>query len=155
MPKLFRLNCLLLKTWLGIIMWDGNEMSWFFGFEFCMEKCLSKPTDKSTFVSWIHGSISDLIIDAIPDNENVKSFVDAIGERDLLSLIKLKLDLMGKLMNMRYDDTSIVREHIIKMINMSSKLKALKIPIAELFLVHHVLNSLSSQFNRLKIAYNA
>lgn len=76
------------------------------GLNFAMENKLEKPTNKSTveYVAehekWeranklclkiIKRSISDSILGAIPNNENVKSFMDAIGE-NLLSLIKPKL----------------------------------------------------------------
>ncbi|CAA3011347.1 UBN2 domain-containing [Olea europaea subsp. europaea] len=135
------------------------------GLDFAMEKKLEKPTDKSTveYVAehekWeranklclkiIKRSISDSILGAIPDNENAKNFMDAIGEKAETG------DLMDKFMSMKYDGTSGVREHVMKMINISSKLKALDIPIAESFLVYNVLNSLPSKFNQLKVAYNA
>lgn len=61
---------------------------------------------------------------------------------------------MDKFMSMKYDGTSGVRKYVMKMINISSKLKALDIPIAEPFLVYHVLNNLPSKFNQLKVAYN-
>lgn len=136
-----------------------------------MEKKLEKPTYKSTveYVAehekWeranklclkiIKRSISNSILGAIPDNENAKSFMDAIGEKFIESDKVETGDLMDKFMSMKYDGTSGVREHVMKMINISSKLKALDIPIAEPFLVYHVLNSLPSKFNQLKVAYNA
>ncbi|KAF8378404.1 hypothetical protein HHK36_029743 [Tetracentron sinense] len=92
---------------------------------------------------------------AIPDNDNAKNFLDAIGQRFVESDKAETGDLMDRLMSMKYDGSSGVREYIMKMINISSKLEALKIPIAEPFLVYHVLNSLPSQFNQLKVAYNA
>ncbi|CAA2974001.1 Hypothetical predicted protein [Olea europaea subsp. europaea] len=133
------------------------------GLNFAMEKKLEKPTDKSTveYVAehekWeranklclkiIKRSISDSILGVISDNENVKSFMDAIGENFVESDKAETGDLMDKLMSMRYDGTNGDREHAMKMINISSKLKALDIPIAEPFLIYHVLNSLPNKFN--------
>ncbi|KAG6619845.1 hypothetical protein I3842_13G106500 [Carya illinoinensis] len=50
---------------------------------------------------------------------------------------------MDRLMTMKYDGSSGIREYIMKMIHISSKLEALKISIPEPFL-----------FNQLKVAYN-
>ncbi|KAF5443360.1 hypothetical protein F2P56_035920, partial [Juglans regia] len=132
---------------------------------------LSKPTDKSTteyvaeYQKWesanklylkiIKRSISDSIKGAIPDNYNAKNFVDAIGQRFVESNKAETRDRMDKLMSMNYDGTSGVMEYIMKMIHISSKLKALKVHIAEPLLVYHVLNSFHSQINQLKIVYNA
>lgn len=127
---------------------------------FTMEKQLSKPKNKSDreyvaeYEKWemanklclkiIKRFISDSIMGAILDNKNAKGFVDAIGLRFVESDKAETGDLMDKLMNMRYDGISGVRKQVMKMINISSKLKALKILIAEPFLVYHVLNNLPS-----------
>ncbi|XP_041011466.1 uncharacterized protein LOC121255257 [Juglans microcarpa x Juglans regia] len=141
------------------------------GLDFALEDELSKPTDKSTaeyvaeYQKWdranrlclkiIKRSISDSIMGAIPDNDSAKKFLGAIGQKFVESDKAETGDLMDRLMSMKYDGSSGVREYIMKMIHISSKLEAFKIPIAEPFLVYHVLNSLPSQFNKLKVAYNA
>ncbi|KAF5459456.1 hypothetical protein F2P56_023399 [Juglans regia] len=141
------------------------------GLDFVLEDQPSKPTDKSTaeyvaeYQEWdranrlclkiIKRSISDSIMGAIPDSDNAKQFLGAIGQRFVESDKVETGDLMDRMMSMKYDGSSGVREYIMKMIHISSKLEALKIPIAEPFLVYHVLNSLPSQFNQLKVAYNA
>ncbi|KAF8398856.1 hypothetical protein HHK36_014720 [Tetracentron sinense] len=141
------------------------------GLDFALEDHLSTPTDESTteyvveYQQWdranklclkiIKRFILDSIMGAILDNDNAKNFLDAIGQRFVESDKAETGDLMDRLMSMKYDGSSGVREYIMKMIHISSKLEALKIPIAEPFLVYHVLNSLPSQFNQLKVAYNA
>ncbi|XP_018820420.2 uncharacterized protein LOC108990789 [Juglans regia] len=141
------------------------------GLDFVLEDQPSKPTDKSIaeyvaeYQEWdranrlclkiIKHSISDSIMGAIPDNDNAKQFLGAIGQRFVESDKAEIGDLMDRLMSMKYDGSSRVMEYIMKMIHISSKLEALKIPIVEPFLVYHVLNSLPSQFNQLKVAYNA
>ncbi|XP_038970703.1 uncharacterized protein LOC120104169 [Phoenix dactylifera] len=92
---------------------------------------------------------------AIPDHDNAKNFLDAIGQRFVESDKAETGDLIDKFMNMKYDGVCGVREYIMKMLHISSKLEALKVPIAEHFLIYHILNSLPSQFNQLKVAYNA
>ncbi|KAF5473175.1 hypothetical protein F2P56_009802, partial [Juglans regia] len=142
-----------------------------FGLDFVLEEQPSKPTDKSIaeyvteYQKWDRANrfclniikcfISDSIMGAIPDNNNAKQFLGAIGQR-FVEFDKAETgDLVDRLMSMKYDGSSGVREYIMKMIHISSKLKALKILIAEPFLVYHVLNSLPNQFNQLNVAYNA
>jgi gag-polypeptide of LTR copia-type len=55
---------------------------------------------------------------------------------------------------MKYNDRSNVREHIFKMMNTASKLKAHKLDISEDMLVYLSLNSLPTSFGRFKVRYN-
>ncbi|CAI9783889.1 unnamed protein product [Fraxinus pennsylvanica] len=86
------------------------------GLDFAMEKQLSKSTDKSEHEKWeivnrlclkiIKHSIFDSIMGAIPDNENAKGLVDAIGMR-FVEYDKAETgDMMDKLINMRYAGAS-------------------------------------------------
>ncbi|XP_038970576.1 uncharacterized protein LOC120104119 [Phoenix dactylifera] len=141
------------------------------GLDFALEEQPSKPTDKSTikykaeYVKWeranrlclkiIKRSISNSIMGAIPDNDNAKNFLDAIGQRFVESDKAETGDLMDKFMSMKYDGVCGVREYIMKMLHISSKLEALKVSITEPFLIYYILNSLPNQFNQLKVAYNA
>ena len=61
---------------------------------------------------------------------------------------------MIKMIKMKYDGHSGVREHIMKMSDMTSELKGVDMAISEGFLVHFIITSLSSQFGPLKINYN-
>ncbi|GKC41887.1 UBN2_2 domain-containing protein, partial [Tanacetum coccineum] len=71
-------------------------------------------------------SISIAIRGAIPDSENAKEFLKSWG----------------------------VREHIMMMNNMASKLKGIDMEISEGFLVHFIMTSLPAQFGPFKINYN-
>ena len=55
---------------------------------------------------------------------------------------------------MRYKGKKNIREYIMKMSNLVTKLKALKLELSEYILVHLVLISLSTQFSPFKISYN-
>ena len=57
-------------------------------------------------------------------------------------------------MNMRYNDMTGVRDYILKMVHLQTKLKAQDIPIPDKFIVHQALNSLPSSFSQIKTAYN-
>nr|KYP65686.1 hypothetical protein KK1_011944 [Cajanus cajan] len=61
---------------------------------------------------------------------------------------------MDNFINMKYDGVGGVRQYIMKMVTLTNKLKDLKCPVADKFLVHHALYSLPSKFNVLKISYN-
>ncbi|KAH1082376.1 hypothetical protein J1N35_022137 [Gossypium stocksii] len=55
---------------------------------------------------------------------------------------------------MKYKGQRNVREYIMKMFHVASRLRALKIEFSEKLLVFMVLVSLPTQFNEFKISYN-
>lgn len=58
-------------------------------------------------------------------------------------------DLMNKLAGMRYDFTGGVRDYILKMIHIQSKLKTLEVTLPNTYIVYSALNSLPVVFNCL------
>jgi gag-polypeptide of LTR copia-type len=62
--------------------------------------------------------------------------------------------MLNKLCIMKYNDRLNVNEHVLKMINTASKLKAHKLNISEDMLVYLSLNSLSTSFGQFKVSYN-
>jgi gag-polypeptide of LTR copia-type len=62
--------------------------------------------------------------------------------------------LLNKLCTMKYNGRSNVREHILEMMNITSKLKAHKLDISEDMLVYLSLNSLPTSFGQFKVRYN-
>ncbi|XP_016652698.1 PREDICTED: uncharacterized protein LOC107882021 [Prunus mume] len=100
-------------------------------------------------------SITETICGGITESENAKDFLEAIGLK-FKDIEKAETrTLMTKLATMKYDGVEDMRVYLLSMIEVASKLKALKIPIADPFLVHLALNSLPSQFAQLKVIYNA
>jgi hypothetical protein len=63
--------------------------------------------------------------------------------------------LITKMTNAKYMSQGSVREHIIKLIDMSNKLKDLEMPLPEPYLVHYIMLSLPTVFDNFKINYNA
>ena len=55
---------------------------------------------------------------------------------------------------MKYQGKGNIREYILEMSHLTSKLKALKLVLSEDLLLHLVLISLPSQFNHFKVSYN-
>jgi gag-polypeptide of LTR copia-type len=62
--------------------------------------------------------------------------------------------LLNKLCTMKYNGRNNVREHILEMMNIASKLKAHKLDITEDMLVYLSLNSLPTFFGQFKVRYN-
>ena len=61
---------------------------------------------------------------------------------------------LGSLVSMNYQGQGNIREYIMKMSNIASKLKALKLELSNDLLVHLVLLSLPAQFSQFKVSYN-
>lgn len=55
---------------------------------------------------------------------------------------------------MKFDEVGSVREHILKMAYLAHKLKDLKVPMTDQFLVHMVLNNLPANYGQLNVPYN-
>ena len=62
--------------------------------------------------------------------------------------------ILNKLVSMRYKWKENIREYIMEMSNLVTRLKALKLELSEDILVHLVLISLPTQFSSFKINYN-
>jgi hypothetical protein len=62
---------------------------------------------------------------------------------------------MSKLMQAKYDGRGNVREHVLKMIDMSNKLKDLECPLPEPYVIHYIMMSLPPCFGNFKINYNS
>ena len=78
----------------------------------------------------------------------------AIEEQFVTSNKALANTLMKKLSGKAFDNSKSVREHIMEMRDIAALLKSLKVEIPESFLVHFILNSLSSEYGPFKISYN-
>ena len=102
----------------------------------------------------IKRSIDEALVKAIPASEKAKTFLASIGERYAVSGKAEAGQLMDSLVNMKYDGTGGVRQHIMKMVTIASRLNDLKCPVDDKFLVHHALNSLPIRFDALRTSYN-
>ncbi|RVW24034.1 Retrovirus-related Pol polyprotein from transposon TNT 1-94 [Vitis vinifera] len=100
------------------------------------------------------GSITPAIRGAIPDSNNAMTYIKSVEEQFLGTSKSLASTLMIKMITMKYDGHSGVREHIMKMSDMASQLKGMDMAISEGFLVHFIMTSLPSQFGPFKINYN-
>ena len=62
--------------------------------------------------------------------------------------------ILANLISMRYKGKGNIREYIMEMSHLTSKLKALKLELPEDLLMHLVLITLPTQFNQFKVNYN-
>ncbi|XP_075473302.1 uncharacterized protein LOC142504304 [Primulina tabacum] len=83
-------------------------------------------------------SIPDTIRGAIPEENDAKKLLTQIADR-FAANEKRK---------------GIIREYIMEMSNLVTRLKAFKLELSEDIVVHLVLISLPAQFNQFKISYN-
>jgi hypothetical protein len=67
----------------------------------------------------------------------------------------LKSTLIKSLVTKRYTFGSRVREHILKMSNMTSKLKPVKMELNDQFVVHFIFASLPKDFEEFVVNYNS
>ncbi|KAM1263710.1 hypothetical protein ACFX2G_029301 [Malus domestica] len=103
----------------------------------------------------IKRSMTDVVRGGFLDATNAKEFLASIEEKYKESPKSETGNLMNSLTTMRYDGIESVREYILKMMDVAGKLKALKVPISETFLVHVIMNSLPDSYTQLKVSYNA
>ncbi|GAV67298.1 UBN2_2 domain-containing protein, partial [Cephalotus follicularis] len=99
-------------------------------------------------------SISVAIRGAIPYSNDAKTYLASVEEQFKGSSKAHASTLIMKMLTTRYDGTSGVREHIMMMNDMASKLKGMEMAISEGFLVHFIMTSLPVQFGPFKINYN-
>lgn len=99
-------------------------------------------------------SISVAIRGAIPDSENAREFLASVEEQFRGSSKAHASTLILKMLTTKYDGVTGVREHIMMMNDMASKLKGMDMEISEGFLVHFIMTSLPAQFGPFKINYN-
>ncbi|RVX00833.1 hypothetical protein CK203_026399 [Vitis vinifera] len=99
-------------------------------------------------------SIPEAIRGAIPEETRAKAFLDQIANRFAANEKVETNTILSKLVSMRYKWKENIREHIMEMSNLVTRLKALKLELSEDILMHLVLISLLTQFSPFKISYN-
>ena len=124
----------------------------------------SSAKDKKAFEKWERSNRLSLMIMrcAIPETFRGTMFEETTAREFLNDLEKRfaknekaeTSTLLANLVSMRYKDKGNIREYILELSNIASKLKVLKLELSEDLLVHLVLISLRTQFNQFKISYN-
>ncbi|XP_075486543.1 uncharacterized protein LOC142526176 [Primulina tabacum] len=99
-------------------------------------------------------SIPDTIRGAIPEENDAKKFLTQIADRFAANEKVETSTILNKLVSMRYKEKGNIREYIMKMSNLVTRLKSFKLELSEDIFVHLALISLPAQFNQFKISYN-
>ncbi|XP_006598602.1 uncharacterized protein [Glycine max] len=91
---------------------------------------------------------------SISEGENANKFIDEIEQYFAKNEKAETSNLLAKLISMKYKGKSNIREYIMEMSNLASKLKTLKLELGEDLLVHLVLISFVAHFGQFKVSYN-
>ncbi|KAJ0081229.1 hypothetical protein Patl1_10844 [Pistacia atlantica] len=100
-------------------------------------------------------TIVDYLMSGLPETTNARVFLTVISLRFQVSNNAEAGNLMSALTKARYDSSKGVREFILRIVDIQSKLRNHDIPINNNFVVNHTLNSLPMNFSYIKTMYIA
>lgn len=99
-------------------------------------------------------TISASVLEEIPASENAKEFLASIVQKYKPEDKAQVRKLITALTSAKFDGVGSVREYILGLACIANKLKVLKVPIDETFLVHIAVNSLPSSYGQLVRVYS-
>jgi len=99
-------------------------------------------------------SIPEASRDSITEDNNAKKFQEDVQQFFAKNEKAEASNLLSKLVSMRYKGKGNIREYIMEMSRLASKLKALKLGLSEDLVVHLILISLPTHFGQFKVSYN-
>jgi hypothetical protein len=100
----------------------------------------------------VKNTIEPTILGSIPEYDTVSKYLESIKSRFTGSSKFYATQLIKQLVTERYHGGG-VKDHILRMSNMASKLKQKDLGISDDFLVHLVLSSLPKNFDNLVVNY--
>ncbi|KAM2964581.1 hypothetical protein FF2_022347 [Malus domestica] len=120
--------------------------------------------ERETFAKWERANQMSFLIMQNAMEEHIRGGIPSCHlDKDYMARIEEKFKRSNKaeigayltaLINTKHDGLISVREHLLKLVNISNKLNALKIGITDQFLVHMALYSLSGDYDQIKVNYN-
>ena len=96
-------------------------------------------------IMFIKTHISDDIRGFIERHEKVRDLMKAIDEQFTKSEKSLSNTLIIQFSTLRLIGVRVVRDHIMRMMDIAAQLKSLEVSMSESFLVHYILCTLPSQ----------
>ncbi|GAB2297874.1 hypothetical protein Dimus_038497 [Dionaea muscipula] len=102
----------------------------------------------------IQSVILDTIRGSITEENSAKEFLKQLADRFTANEKVEASTLLNKLTSMRYKSKGSIREYIMEMSNVVTRLRAIKLELSDDILVHMILNSLPPQYDTFKISYN-
>ncbi|KAF2320849.1 hypothetical protein GH714_031272 [Hevea brasiliensis] len=111
--------------------------------------------DRSNLLSLltIRRTIPNYLKSGLRSNVNAKAYLVAVEQRYFASDKVEARTLMNRLTNMKHNHVGSVREYILNMVHIQTKLRSLKLEISDDFILHLALNTLPLDFSQIKIAY--
>ncbi|XP_020989655.1 uncharacterized protein LOC110276902 [Arachis duranensis] len=92
--------------------------------------------------------------DSITEDKDAEQFLKDVKNFFTKNKNAEASSLLSKLVSMRYKGKGNIREYIMKISHLPSKLKTLKLELSENLLVHFILISLLAHFGQFKVSYN-
>ena len=125
----------------------------------------SIETEKTDYAAWeksnriclltMKKSIQEHLKSGLPADSTAKEMMAALEARNRISSNVEVGTLLQKLFNMKYDGTARVRDYILRMVDLKTKLQALNVFIPDVCNVHQALNTLPPDFGIIKTNYNS
>ena len=100
-------------------------------------------------------SIQEHLKSGLPGDCTSKEMMATLEARNRISSNAEVGTLLQKLFNMKYDDTAGVRDYVLRMVDLKTKLQALNVSIPDACIVHQALNTLPPDFRIIKTNYNS
>ena len=102
----------------------------------------------------IKNTIEPVIVGSIPECDTVIEYLDRIKSQFTGSSKIYATQLIKQLVTERYLGNGGIREHILRMSNLASKLKPMDLALKEEFLIHLIFASLPKEFDTFVVNYN-
>ncbi|XP_049359344.1 uncharacterized protein LOC125824032 [Solanum verrucosum] len=94
------------------------------------------------------------ITDKSSEDENAREYLKFVEERFHSADKSLAGTLMAELTTIKFDGSSSMQNHIIKITNIAARLRTLGMKVDDNFLVQFILNSLPLEYGPFQINYN-
>ena len=102
----------------------------------------------------IKNTIEPAIVGSILECDMVTEYLDKIKSQFTGSSKKYATQLIKQLVTERYSGNGGIREHILRISNLASKLKPMDLALKDEFLIHLIFASLSKEFDTFVVNYN-
>ena len=102
----------------------------------------------------IKKTIEPAIVGSIPECDTVTEYLDRIKSQFIGSSKTYATQLIKQLVTEGYSENGSIKEHILRMSNLASKLKPMDLALKKEFLIHLIFTSLPKKFNIFIVKYN-
>ena len=102
----------------------------------------------------IKNTIEPTIVGSILECDTITKYLDRIKSQFIGPSKTYATQLIKQLVTERYSGNGGIREHILKMSNLGSKLKPMDLALKKEFLIHLIFASLPKEFDTFIVNYN-